>query len=64
MIPRYKPKSKRKGKNEKPIIQVTYWPGREFYLLHEGPDQSEIRWIQGGKTIIICNEFIVKGEES
>lgn len=61
---RYQPKLKplpRKAKgNGKPLVRVTYIPDQMAYLLTEGPQQSEIRWVHNGNTNIICNEFIVK----
>lgn len=61
MIARYTPAVKRKAKDrDKPLVQVTYIPGRLAYLISEGPQQSEIRWVHNGNTHFICNEFIEK----
>lgn len=61
MIERYRPKPKprrRADTREKPLVRVTYVPGKEAYLVQEGPQQSEIRWAVSGAYEIISNEFI------
>lgn len=42
----------------KPLVRVTYIPDKKAYLLNEGPEQSEIRWVHNGNTLIVCNEHI------
>ena len=65
MIPRYtpapKPEPSRRAKDKgRPLVRVTYVPDYVAYLIEEGPQQSEIRWVHNGNVNIICNEFIVK----
>ena len=61
MITRYQPKPKpRRHANtrDKPLVRVTYIPGKEAYLIQEGPQQSEVRWAISGAYEIISNKFI------
>ena len=63
MIERYKPPEKkpasRKGDMKgKPLVRITYMPKHKAYLINEGPEQSEIRWVHNGNTLIVSNENI------
>lgn len=64
MIERIKPKPEppkarvRADTKGKPLVRISYVPGKRAYLLAEGPQQSEIRWVHNGNTLIVCNEHI------
>jgi hypothetical protein len=60
-IPAPKPAPPTKARDRgKPLVRVKYVPDRLAYLITEGPEQSELRWVHNGNTFIISNENIEK----
>ena len=58
MIARYIPTPRKLRDQGLPVVRVTYIKDQLAYLVHEGPDQSEIRWKHNGRTVIVSNTDI------
>jgi hypothetical protein len=62
MIARLKPEIKPKPPVSKPTrqrVRVSYITDQEAFLVQEGPEQSEVQWPNGNRTIV-SNEHIEK----